>query len=147
METNNMPAKRPAGLTLRDLQVFTEHEVNEKTLDETAEALNVSRDTVKRTKKRGAYRDLVLSALEEKGFTVNEYVKKLIELTEAEKVINCGGHNMPVDDNTTRMKAIEKIGKVFGDDATPGLDVKHSLQSLSDEELRENLGDMLHGDD
>ena len=129
----------PKSLTMRDISVFVEHEVNGKTLDETAETLGCSRDTVKRTKKRGSYRDLVIDALEEKKFTVGDYVEKLIDLTDSKKTLNCGGHNIEVPDNTTQMKAVEKIGKVYGDDAPTNIDISGSLASSRDEELTEQL--------
>ena len=125
----------PKHLTMRDLTVFSKIEMEGKTLDQTAEEMNISRDTVKRTKKRGSYRDLVLDALEEKKFGVPEYVDKLIKLTKAKKTLNCGGHDMEVEDNTTQMKAIEKIGKVYGDDSPTNIDITSSLASSRDEDL------------
>ena len=134
-----MAAKLPKELTLRDLTVFVKHETEGKTLDQTAAEMGVSRDTIKSTKKRGSYRDLVLSAMEEKKFGVEDYVTKLIKLTDAEKTINCGGHNMEVPDQTTRMKAVEKIGKIYGDDAPTNIDISGSLAGSRDEDLAEQL--------
>ena len=139
-----MPAKLPTDvLTYRDLQIFTKHETEGKTLDKTAEEMGVSRDTVKRTKKKAAYRDLVLDAMEKQGFQVENYVEKLVGLTSAEKEINIGGDLHYVPDNTTQMKAIEKIGKVYGDAAPVDIDLSSSLARSSDEELFEEFEDAL----
>ena len=43
-------------LTVRDEMVFRHHEVEGKTIDQTANIIGVSRDTVKHTKKKPAYR-------------------------------------------------------------------------------------------
>ena len=137
-----MPHKLPEGLTYRDLQVFAKVEQEGKTLDQAAEELGVSRDTIKRTKKRGSYRDLTLAAMEELGYTVEDYTKKLIGLTDAKKMLNFGGHNEIVDDNVTQLKAIEKIGKVYGDNADVGVNVRHDMGMASDEELMEALADV-----
>ena len=138
-----MGHKLPDNLTLRDLQVFSKIEQEGKTLDQAAEELGVSRDTVKRTKKRGCYRDLILDAIAERQFTVDEYAKKLIALTEAEKVLNCGGHDQVVSDNPVRMKAIEKLGRIYGDDADKTVNLGLSAQSTSDEELLEEIDSAL----
>jgi len=137
-----MPKKLPSDvLTYRDLQIFNLHEQKGKTLDETAEELGISRDTVKRTKRKLAYRDLVLTAMEEQGFQVEDYVKKLILLTQAEKEINVGGDIRMVNDNTTQMKAVEKIGKIYGDNAPLDLEISGNLTKASDGELFEELAE------
>lgn len=137
-----MPPKRPSDvLTYRDLQIFHLHEEKGKTLDETAEELGISRDTVKRTKRKIAYRDLVLTAMEEQGFGVDDYVKKLIGLTDAQKEINVGGDIRMVDDNVTQMKAVEKIGKIYGDSAPENLEISGNLTKASDGELFEELAE------
>jgi hypothetical protein len=134
-----MGKKLPEGLTFRDLQVFSKCEQQNKTLDEAAAEMGVSRDTIKRTKKRGSYRDLTLSAMEELGYTVDEYVKKLVGLTNAKKLLNCGGHDMEVEDNVVQLKAIEKIGKVYGDNAPTNIDITGSLAGSSDENILEEI--------
>lgn len=134
-----MPAKLPKTVTIRDMGVLVHHEMNGCTLEETAKKLGVSRDTVKRTKRRAAYRDLVLAALEEKGFDVPKYVDKLIGLTDAERDINIGGQVHLVPDNVARMAAIKKIGDIYGDSAPKELSHTHSLTASSDDELGELL--------
>ena len=137
-----MPKKLPSDvLTYRDLQIFNLHEQKGKTLDETAEELGISRDTVKRTKRKLAYRDLVLTAMEEQGFQVEDNVKRLILLTQAEKEINVGGDIRMVNDNTTQMKAVEKIGKIYGDNAPLDLEISGNLTKASDGELFEELAE------
>ena len=131
-----MPAKiEDKVLTYRDLQIFKKHETEGKTLDKTADEMGISRDTVKRTKKKAAYRDMVLAAMEAEGYGVEQYVQKLVKLTDAKKEISIGGDSIKVDDNTTQMKAIDKIGKVFGDNAPTEVDLTSSLASASDAEL------------
>ena len=135
-----MGGKLPSNvLTYRDLQVFNKIENEGKTLDKTAEELGVSRDTIKRTKKKDCYRNLVLDALEKKGFTVETYVTKLVGLTDAEKEINIGGDIHFVPDQTTRMKAIDKVGKVYGDNCPTENIITSNFASSSDEELFEEL--------
>ncbi|MCE5185037.1 MAG: hypothetical protein LLF76_02805 [Planctomycetaceae bacterium] len=131
-----MPAKLDGNVaTLRDLQIFKAHTLEGKTLDKTAKELGISRDTIKRTKRKPVYRDMVLAALEAKGFTVDDYVAKLIDLAHAKKSINIGGLAEEVDDNVTQMKAIEKIGNVYGDNAPREINIAGDLASASDAEL------------
>ena len=73
------------------------------------------------------------------GYGVEQYVQKLVSLTDAKKEISIGGDSIKVDDNTTQMKAIDKIGKVFGDNAPTEVDLTSSLASASDAELFEEL--------
>ena len=138
-----MGAKLPDGLTYKDLKVFTKVEVEGKTLDQAAEELGCSRDTLKRTKKRGSYRDLTLQAMDEQGYGVDEYVAKLVELTKAQKLLNCGGHDVTVEDNVTQLKAIEKIGKVYGDNAPTNIDISGSLASTRDADLYDEIEEAL----
>jgi len=137
-----MPAKKdPNALTIDDVSVIKLHEVGKLSLDETAEAMNVSRETVKRIKKKPAYRDFVLAALEAEEYNATKYARQLIALTEAKKETTCQGK--PIDkvvDNAARMKAIEKIGDILGVDAPKEYDLQHSLATKSDEELAEELG-------
>jgi len=151
-----MPAKIDDNtLTLRDLEIFQAHTIERKTLDETAQQVEVSRDTVKRTKRKKSYRDLVVAALEVKGFTVEDYASGLINLTTAQKEINVDGVLETVDDNPTRLGALKKIGDVYGDNAPKQLDLlptgstdeeinlelEQAMQELGLAEGPEQLGD------
>jgi len=139
-----MPAPiDPNVLTARDLQVFEHHLLGNKTIAETAKAIGVSTDTVKRTKKKPAYRQMVLDAMEEAGFGVEQYVSKLIKLTDAKKTLNVGGHEIEVDDNPVQLGAIRKVGDIYGDDAPKELGLTHSTAGSSDDELIAELAESL----
>ena len=136
-----MPAKLDKHiLTMRDAEIFHKHEVEKKSMDQVAKETGVSRDTIKRTKKKLAYRELVLSGLEYHKFGVLEYTKKLVDLTNAKKVINCGqGVTETCEDNVVQLNAIKKIGDIFGDNAPKEIDIASGLAGSSDAELYEEL--------
>jgi hypothetical protein len=134
-----MPAKTPETMTLRDLAIFKAHTLEGKTLAEAAKAVGTSKDTVKRTKKKKAYRELVISALEANNWDVDEYAKKLIKLVNAERELSVAGEIIKVQDNVTQIAAIKKLGQIYGDDAPKEVDLTHSLASASDAELLEDL--------
>ena len=131
--------KKPDILTLDDVSVIKLHEVEKKSLNETAEIMNVSRETVKRIKKKPAYRDFVLDAIEKRGYSADTFAEQIIALTEANKQINVEGELEEVDDNPTRMKAVEKMGDILGVDAPKEYDVRHGLASATDEEIAADL--------
>jgi len=134
-----MPAKWPESVTTKDLAVLKLHEVEGKTLQETADVMGVSRTTVKQIKKRPAYREMVLLALEQESKTPADYAKKLMALVEAKKTINVGGHPIETEDNVTQFNATKQWGNILGVDAPKELDVQHSLAGASDEELGKAL--------
>ena len=123
-----------------DITVIQHHEVEKKSLDETAAIMNVSRETVKRIKRKPAYRDFVLEAIENKGYNADKFAEQLIALTEAKKKMNVEGELEDVDDNPTRMKAVEKMGDILGVDAPKEYDLQHSIAAKSDAELAEEFG-------
>jgi hypothetical protein len=131
-----MPAKEdPNTLKLRDLEVFQAHEIQNKTLAQTAQEVGVSVDTVKRIKKKPAYRDLSLDALERYNHGIDIHVKALIEKTKAQKCIVMGTTHWYEDDNPTQMKALDAITDIYGIRAPRHIELSGNLTSASDEEL------------
>lgn len=135
-----MPAHQE-NLTIRDLEVMKYHEVDGMTLDETAEKVGVSRSTVKTIKKRPAYRDLVITAIEGKEYTADEFAEKLIQLLEAKKGSThlIDDEQVRDEDNVTQFNALKKWGDILGVDAPKEYDVKHELATASDAELDKAL--------
>jgi len=128
-------------LTYRDLQVFQYHEVEGMTAQQTAEQLEISRKTVQRTKTKASYHELAQAALQEKGMTVQEYARKLIEKLDAKKGVNYGGERIEEDDNVAQVAALKEVAGIYGVHAPKEIDLKHSLASASDEEVDKNLAD------
>jgi hypothetical protein len=122
-------------LTLRDAKVFYHHNMQDKTMKETAKILNVSIDTVKRTKKKEAYYKLAAAQLEQQTCDIPTYVAKLIAKTEAKKANNYGGNRVEEDDNVAQMTALKEIGAIYGVYAPKEVHAEFSLAQASDAEL------------
>ena len=127
-------------LNLRDLEVMHSLEVDRNNVKETAEIVHVSEKTVQRTTKKQAYRDCVIASLGEQGATPETYAKNLIRLMEAKKsvVVRKKGVVM-VDDNIVQFNANSEFGDILGVKAPKEYDLKHSMASLSDDELQNEL--------
>ena len=130
-----MGAKLPDSLTYRDLQVFQKHQVENKTLEQTAQELGISRDTVKRTKLRSSYNELGQQALEYQALTIDKYIEKLIKKLDATKGVNYGGRKIEEDDNVAQMAALKEIGNIYGVHAPEQHNIQHTLAGTSDEDL------------
>lgn len=124
-------------ITNRDAMVFFHNAVQGKTLDQTAQELGISRDTVKRTKKKSSYRDLVIAYGGQIDLTMEAYVRKLKELMYANKTIKLDSGSITVPDNTTQLNATLKFGRILGDEAPKETSVQHTIAGASDEELHE----------
>lgn len=117
-------------------------EVENKTYSDTCEDLGVSRDKIKRTKKKQAYRDLVIAAAAEQGVTAEYYVKKLIGLMDAQKTIRLkGGNTLKAPDNIVQFNATSEFGDILGVKAPKEFDLKHSMAAMGDNELKEAIDD------
>jgi predicted DNA-binding protein (UPF0251 family) len=136
-----MPAPKPSDCTIQDAEAVQYHAVEGKSLAETGKLMGVSRDTVKRIKKREAYHDLAVQALEKAGGDVKKTMEKLVAKTEAKYTIKTGtdkdGNNTyeEVDAHTPQLRAIERICDIYGVDAPKHLDVAGLIASASVEEL------------
>lgn len=128
-----------APLTIRDLKIFKAHIMDGKTLNETAAEVGCSRETVKRTKKNPAFRDLMLACFDELGKTPMEYAKKLWAMTEAKKEINVNGSLETVDDNQARMTSLKEIGQIYGVYAPQKVDISQTISDADDAELFNEL--------
>lgn len=127
-------------LNLRDLEIMHSLEVDRNNVKETAEIVHISEKTVTRTTKKQAYRDCVIASLGEQGATPETYAKNLIRLMEAKKsvVVRKKGVVM-VDDNIVQFNANSEFGDILGVKAPKEYDLKHSMASLSDDELQNEL--------
>ena len=132
------PQSKQNVLTLRDLEVM-KMDLEGQAGDEIAEELKVCRKTITNTKSKPAYRDLILSALEQEEFTVQKLAGKLVTLTEARKDMNVDGTIHTTDDNTTRLGAVRKLCDIFGVDAPKELDIKASTAQMTNDELLAGL--------
>ena len=111
-------------------------EVDGDTYPETCQKLDVSRSKIARTKKKQAYRDIVIAALDEQGATAVTYAKKLIVLMDAKKKIHTkGGVIVEAEDNIVQFNATSEFGNILGVKAPQKFDLKHSMAAMSDGEL------------
>jgi len=132
--------KSKENLTLQDLEIMDSLEVRHKTWDETQEAVGVSRFTIAQTRKKAAYRDLVIAALAQRQITVDTFAGNLADLMKARKEVVVRDEGLvEVDDNVTRLNATLKFGDILGVDAPKDFNLKHSMATLSDDELQEAI--------
>lgn len=106
----------------------------------TAEKIGCSTKTVSRTKKKQAYRDLVINKLAEREYSPETYADNMIAHTKAKKtIVSKDAGVFQVADNTTRLTADIELGEIYGVKAPKQIDLKHSMAAMSDEELREEV--------
>jgi len=122
-----MPAKRGNEPTIRDAEVVYHHGLGNHTIEEAGKLMNLSPSTIKRTKRRAAYNELAIKAGEDLGHDINELMEKLWDKTEA-KYKKTDAHNI-------QMRALERLGDVYGIDAPKEVDVAALIASSSIEEL------------
>jgi len=122
-------------LTKRDLLIYKKNIVEGKTLRKTAQELGVCTETVKRTKKKQAFREYALSALEQLGYSVDTHIKRLVELTMADRYAAYRGERTAEPDNPVRMQAAKEIGQIMGLHAPKESNVQHNIAMSSDEDL------------
>jgi transcriptional regulator with XRE-family HTH domain len=137
------PSSEQQALTLRDLEI-AKRELEGVPQEQIAEEVGVCRKTVHNTKAKPAYRDLMLSALENNKFGVNDLAKKLVELVDARKSLNVDGQIHIVEDNVTMLGAARKLCDILGVDAPKELDIKASTANMTNEELARGLSDELN---
>jgi len=132
-----MPAaKDDKTLTYPELTAFQHHEVEGKTIPETAQIIGVDEKTIDRMKRKTAWRDLAIIAIEQQGHTLGDYAKKLIEMKDKKKQINVGGILAKVEDNAAQVAYLKETAAIYGLYAPQ----KHEVTaSPSDEELARNL--------
>jgi predicted DNA-binding protein (UPF0251 family) len=142
MRATREQKRDPNTLTLRDLEILQKHTIEGKTQRVTAMEMGISKDVIKRTKRKPAYNQLAQAALEEKGYTVDRLVSDLIAKTKAQKDINIGGSCIQVDDNVAQLKAIERIGDIYGVNAPKDISIT-GIAGSSDAEIFEELEEAL----
>jgi predicted DNA-binding protein (UPF0251 family) len=132
-------ADDPNKIVYRDLAVVQLHEVENNTLEETADKLNLSKTTIKRIKKKPAYHELATMAMEDKKLYVDYWIEKLREGAEAKKdaKLNKEGEVVEIPDHPTRFKFIDRALNIYGVD--PPKEVTHTLATISDADLAEEL--------
>ena len=126
--------------TLRDATIFKYHAVDGLTIKETADKINMNPSTVVRTKRKEAYWKLAAGQLELQEYPVSEYIKNLIDKTEAKKSKNYQGELVKEDDNNVQMKALIEIGAIYGVHAPEEKHVSFSAEA-SDGEFADELRD------
>jgi hypothetical protein len=124
----------PNKLEVRDMRVFKYHVLEGNTLKETAEILNTSIDTIKRIKKKPAFRDMAIEEMNDLGYSIRKHMDKLIKKTDAQKPFYFNQELIYVDDNPSQMKALDTITDVYGLRAPKQMELSGSTSS-SDAEL------------
>ena len=129
-----MPTKITQTPTLRDAEVVLHHGLENRTLEETGKIMNLSKSTIKRTKRRAAYNELAIQAGEDLDHDIKELMKKLWDKTEAKYKLK-GAEAEEVDAHSIQMRALERLGDVYGIDAPKEVDIAGLIASSSIEEL------------
>jgi cell division protein FtsI/penicillin-binding protein 2 len=123
-------------MTEKELAIFYSQEVDMseecegrlgKTYDETARDLGVSGKTIARTKQKPEYNALQIARYEERDYELGSIADDMIALTKA-----------TIKDepqNSVRFLAVNHIAEVFGVKSPKKVDLKHSMASMSDDEL------------
>ena len=132
----------PEALTLQQLEILQRHTVEGKSQEQVARELGISRDTVKRVKRKPAYHELAQAALETKGYTVDTLVEDLIAKTTATKSENIGGSVIEIEDNVSQMKALDQIAKIYGVHSPQSINL-NTTNAASELELLEELDEQL----
>jgi len=134
----------PNTLTLQQLEILQKHTIEGKTQEQVAKELGISRDSVKRAKRKPAYHELAQAALEKKGYTVEALVVDLIAKTTAQKSENIGGSIIEIEDNVSQMKALDQIAKIYGVHAPQNVNLTTTM-TASDKELLDELNELTAG--
>ena len=111
-----------------------------KTLQQTADEIGIHRNTAIHTVQKTAFRELLIVSLEQQGFTVESLAAKLIQKTEAKRMI--GKKLREVDDNKTQMSAVKELTSIYGVHSEKNLRVQHSVAGASDAELDSQIEDL-----
>lgn len=132
-----MPAKKDTDvLTMPELEAFRHHEVEGLSIPQTAEIIGVDEKTIDRMKKKRAWRDLAIAALEQQGHTIDDWAKKVIEMKDRKKSMNISGTEVKADDNQAQIRYLDSVEKLFGLAAPQ----KHEfIAGLSDAEIDREL--------
>lgn len=132
-----MPPKEDSdSLSYSQLTAFKHHEVDGKTIPQTAEIVGVDESTIDHWKKKRAWRDLAIAALEHQGHTIDDWAAKVIEMKDRKKSMNVGGTKVDVEDNQAQIRYLDSVEKLLGLAAPQ----KHEfIASPSDEELDRDL--------
>jgi len=137
MSRKRKPSK---DLTLKDLEIMQSQEVEDKTYPETMAELGVSRNAIADAKKKLAYRELVIAALKERGETAETFASMLKQMFTKKKVIVVAQQGTEeVDDNKTQLTALLKFGDILGVDAPREFDLKHTMATMSDDDIQKAL--------
>jgi hypothetical protein len=126
-------------LNSRDLEIVHSQLIEGDSNVVTAEKVGCSERTVRRTKQKQAYRDLVIAQLAEIEYDAATYAKNMVAHTKAEKKIRFNGEDEKVPDTKHRLIADMKLGDVFGVEAPKEFDLKHSMAAMSDDELLQEI--------
>jgi hypothetical protein len=132
----------PNTLQVRDYDVMKYNVLQGKTIKETARLMNTSVDTVKRIKRKPAFRDLMVEAIERNDYNLDLHAKRLIRQTTAQKSINIGGAKEYEDDNPSILKALDMISNIYGLYAPKQLELAGAT-GASDEELASEIEEAL----
>ncbi len=132
-----MPARKDQDtLTMPELTAFKHHEVDGLSIPKTAEIIGVDESTIDTWKKKRAWRDLGIAALEKQGHTIDHWAEKVIQMKDRKKSMNVGGTKVDVEDNQAQIRYLDSVEKLFGLAAPQ----KHEfIASPSDEELDRDL--------
>lgn len=110
-----MPAREdPYQLTTKQLTAFKYHEMEHKTIPQTADILGVDESTIDNWKTKPAWHELAQCALAKGHNIMEEWAESVWAFREKKKQINVDGELEEVDDNIAQGKFIDVISDTFG---------------------------------
>lgn len=130
-----IPVKRP--LTLEMAEIVEDRAFRKMEAADVAQKHGVSRSTVSRIMNRSDVRTLMMSKLEKYGMTIDEMAKKTVALTKATKKTKGVKGSQP--DNSVQLGAMRIIHEIAGTAAPKEHDVRHSMDTLSNDDLNEQV--------
>lgn len=141
MEENesNPKIRETQNINLLDLQVMQLRELENMPIEKVAATLHVPVSRVNAIRKKIAYRDMVIAAMEEKGYNAVKFADKLIEHLDKTKAIVVDHEVVEVSDNVAQNAALQRWGDILGVDAPKehNLNVAGSSDAELDQQLKE----------
>jgi len=122
--------------------VMKYHEEDGLSLEDAGKKVGISKATAYRITQRPAYHNLATDILEDQHGGLTKYIAKVDALTEFSKKVSVGIDKETgieqfdeVPDGNIQTKNVHKILDIFGVEPPKEHDVRHTLASLSNEEL------------
>jgi hypothetical protein len=124
-------------INLVDLQVMQLRELENLPIQTVAAQLHIPVTRVNAIRKKAAYRDMVIAALEEKGYNAVKFADKLVQMLDKNKSIVVDHEVVEVSDNVAQNAALQRWGDILGVDAPKEHNI--SVAGSSDAELDQQI--------